>query len=135
MKTRQPTVNGVTPLLIRKVSRGIKPVSILMKQISDQCNKLSHMSSQMMATSVQKEFSFMNDPEYICENGSGSLQYEKKGLSNFNLNLTPSLKQYQNLQETIKDNEDKNENFHEKKVGFEKRERCKHLSREVGISV
>ncbi|XP_076684999.1 uncharacterized protein LOC143377532 isoform X2 [Andrena cerasifolii] len=115
MKTRQPTVNGVTPLLIRKVSRGIKPVSILMKQITDQCSKLSHMSSQMMATSVQKEFSFMNDPEYLCENGSGSLQYEKKGLSTFNLKLTPSLKQCQNLQETIKDNEDKNENFHEKK--------------------
>lgn len=34
MKTRQPITNDVTPLLIRKVSRGMKPMSILLDQMN-----------------------------------------------------------------------------------------------------
>lgn len=33
MKTKQPNITGITPLLIRKVSRGLEPVSTLMKQM------------------------------------------------------------------------------------------------------
>ncbi|XP_035736755.1 uncharacterized protein LOC118448080 isoform X2 [Vespa mandarinia] len=33
MKTKQPNITGVTPLLIRKVSKGLEPVSTLMKQM------------------------------------------------------------------------------------------------------
>ncbi|XP_015603914.1 uncharacterized protein LOC107271884 [Cephus cinctus] len=38
MKTR-PMANGITPLLIRKVSKGMKPVSSLFDQINDQYRK------------------------------------------------------------------------------------------------
>lgn len=34
MKTRQPITNDVTPLLISKVSRGMKPMSILLNQMN-----------------------------------------------------------------------------------------------------
>ncbi|XP_076639319.1 uncharacterized protein LOC143351556 isoform X2 [Colletes latitarsis] len=102
MKTRQPTVNGMTPLLIRKVSRGIKPVSTLMERISSQYNKLPDMNSQMISAFVQ-ENSFMNGPGNFFENDSVSLHYEKERLRNLNLNLKSSIKQYQNVQETIVD--------------------------------
>ncbi|XP_012275324.1 putative leucine-rich repeat-containing protein DDB_G0290503 isoform X2 [Orussus abietinus] len=37
MKTRQPLVSGITPLLIRKVSKGMKPMSMLLDQMN-RCN-------------------------------------------------------------------------------------------------
>ncbi|XP_043254024.1 uncharacterized protein LOC122398335 [Colletes gigas] len=103
MKTRQPTVNGMTPLLIRKVSRGIKPVSTLMEQISSHCNKLPDINSQMISAFVRQENSFMNGPGNFFENDSVSLHYEKERLRNLNLNLKSSIKRYQNVQETIVD--------------------------------
>ncbi|XP_076181218.1 uncharacterized protein LOC143153667 isoform X3 [Ptiloglossa arizonensis] len=68
MKTRQPTVNGITPLLIRKVSRGIKPVSTLMKQINNQCNKLPHTNTEIVNEFVQKENSFISGSDNLFEN-------------------------------------------------------------------
>ncbi|RLU19452.1 hypothetical protein DMN91_008009 [Ooceraea biroi] len=50
MKTRQPIADNLTPLLIRKVSRGVKPASILLEQISrhdDEKSSLLDVSSQI----------------------------------------------------------------------------------------
>jgi len=47
MKTSQSITNDITPL-IRKVSRGMKPISILLEQINGHCEKsVSDASSQM----------------------------------------------------------------------------------------
>lgn len=40
MKTRQPSMHGITPVLIRKLSKGIKPVSYLLDQINYQQEEL-----------------------------------------------------------------------------------------------
>ncbi|XP_011690061.1 PREDICTED: uncharacterized protein LOC105451365 isoform X3 [Wasmannia auropunctata] len=50
MKTRQPIASDVTPLLLRKVSRGMRPVSVLLDQINYE-GSISHVSSQMTGTS------------------------------------------------------------------------------------
>lgn len=41
MKTRHPATSGITPLLIRKVSKGDQPVFTLLNRINDQCQKSS----------------------------------------------------------------------------------------------
>ncbi|KAG7199079.1 hypothetical protein KM043_017977 [Ampulex compressa] len=71
MKTRQPTMNGTSPLspiLIRKVSRGIKPVSTLIEQIRDHHDKsYADMYHEMENLSGQKESVGMNQapaPKY-----------------------------------------------------------------------
>lgn len=51
MKTRQPIANDVTPLLIRKVSRGMRPVSILLDQMNGHCEgSVADTSLQMTET-------------------------------------------------------------------------------------
>ncbi|XP_036143117.1 uncharacterized protein LOC105838113 [Monomorium pharaonis] len=51
MKTRQPNISGVTPLLIRKVSQGIRPMSILLDQINGHYEgSVLNVSSQMSGT-------------------------------------------------------------------------------------
>ncbi|XP_015438353.1 PREDICTED: centrosomal protein of 57 kDa-like [Dufourea novaeangliae] len=87
MKTRHPTVNGVTPLLIRKVSRGMKPVSTLMGQISNHNNKLPGVNSQMINTFLHKANSFLTEPFNVFENESVSLSYDIKALRNLNVNV------------------------------------------------
>lgn len=39
MKTKQPITNDIAPLLIRKVSKGVKPVSNLMQRINELSEK------------------------------------------------------------------------------------------------
>lgn len=49
MKTSQSFANDITPSLIRKVSRGMKPMSILLEQINVHCEKsVPDASSQMV---------------------------------------------------------------------------------------
>ncbi|XP_012216078.2 putative leucine-rich repeat-containing protein DDB_G0290503 [Linepithema humile] len=49
MKTSQSIANDITPSLIRKVSRGMKPMSILLEQINGHCEKsVPEASSQMV---------------------------------------------------------------------------------------
>ncbi|XP_014613692.1 PREDICTED: uncharacterized protein LOC106792079 isoform X1 [Polistes canadensis] len=45
MKTRQPNTTGITPLLIRKVSRGLEPVSTLMNQMVVEMGNDHHIVS------------------------------------------------------------------------------------------
>ncbi|XP_015178826.1 PREDICTED: uncharacterized protein LOC107067659 [Polistes dominula] len=45
MKTRQPNTTGITPLLIRKVSRGLEPVSTLMNQMVIEMGNDHHIVS------------------------------------------------------------------------------------------
>lgn len=116
MKTRQTATTGITPLLIRKISRGMKPASILIEQINDQQSKLSHMNSQMnsqMNAHIQKENLFMGKGEHLLENENMFL----KGVSNVNLNVNikSSLEQYQNIQQKINGDINKYENLHKKK--------------------
>ncbi|XP_012056612.1 PREDICTED: uncharacterized protein LOC105619703 [Atta cephalotes] len=47
MKTRQPIANDVTPLLIHKISRGMKPMSILLSQMYGHEGSIPNVSSQM----------------------------------------------------------------------------------------
>ncbi|KYQ57596.1 hypothetical protein ALC60_03558 [Trachymyrmex zeteki] len=48
MKMRQPIASSVTPLLIRKVSRGMRPMSVLLGQMNGHCEgSVPNMSSQM----------------------------------------------------------------------------------------
>ncbi|XP_054014000.1 uncharacterized protein LOC128895436 [Hylaeus anthracinus] len=116
MKTRQPSVNGITPLLIRKVSRGIRPVSTLMEQMSNRFNKLPQINSQMTNTFIQKENTFTNGSDNLFENENVSLHYEKTQLRNLNLNLNSSIRQYENLQQTaITDDKTTYENFNKEK--------------------
>jgi len=83
MKTRQPTTNDVTPLLIRKVSRGIRPVSILLDQMNGHYEGLvSNMSSQRIGfNSGENEMPKMStNAEMISEkenNVSKQLRKEK----------------------------------------------------------
>lgn len=106
MKTRQSTVNGITPLLIRKLSRGMKPVSPFMEQMNDQYNKLPPMNSQLINTFVHKANSFLNEPFNLFENESVSLTYGTKTLNNFDLNAN-----LMNMEETAIDDKIEHENF------------------------
>ncbi|XP_018349331.1 PREDICTED: uncharacterized protein LOC108752761 isoform X2 [Trachymyrmex septentrionalis] len=48
MKTRQPPASDITPLLIRKVSRGMRPMSVLLGQMNGHYEgSVPNMSSQM----------------------------------------------------------------------------------------
>ncbi|KYN05777.1 hypothetical protein ALC62_03256, partial [Cyphomyrmex costatus] len=47
MKTRQPIASDVAPLLIRKVSRGMRPISVLLDQMNYE-GSVSNVSSQMI---------------------------------------------------------------------------------------
>ncbi|XP_076662260.1 uncharacterized protein LOC143365718 [Halictus rubicundus] len=85
MKTRQPTVNTIAPLLIRKVG-ATKPMSTFMGQMNDPI-KLSQMNSQVINTLVHKANSFLSEPFNVFGNESISLSYGAKTLRNFNLNL------------------------------------------------
>lgn len=84
MKSRQSAANGITPLLIRKISRGIKPASILMEQMSDQQSKLSYMNSRLNNTHMRSENLFTNSDEHSLENDNGYLKYNRKAVSNLN---------------------------------------------------
>jgi len=83
MKTRQPNTNDVTPLLIRKVSRGIRPVSVLLDQMNGHCEGLvSNVNSQRTGfNSGENEMPKMStDTEMISEkenNVSKQLRKEK----------------------------------------------------------
>ncbi|KOC70758.1 hypothetical protein WH47_06798, partial [Habropoda laboriosa] len=77
MKNRQSAGSGITPVLIRKISRGMKPVSILMEQINNQQSKLSHVNSRMTNIHMQKENLFMNKCEQL-ENENVFLKYDRK---------------------------------------------------------
>lgn len=114
MKTRHIAATGATSLLIRKISRGMNPASILTEQINQQ-SKLSHMNSRMNDIHVQKENLFMNKGDHLLENENMLLKYNRKGMSNLNLNLKSTIKQYQRLPKEISNSENKFEN-HEKKV-------------------
>ncbi|CAK9817405.1 hypothetical protein ANTPLA_LOCUS9365 [Anthophora plagiata] len=59
MKTRQSATSGITPVLIRKISRGMKPVSILMEQINNQQGKVSHVNSRLTNIHMQNENVFL----------------------------------------------------------------------------
>ncbi|CAK9802560.1 hypothetical protein ANTQUA_LOCUS3377 [Anthophora quadrimaculata] len=59
MKTRQSATSGITPVLIRKISRGMKPVSILMEQIHNQQGKVSHVNSRLTNIHMQNENVFL----------------------------------------------------------------------------
>lgn len=51
MKTRQPIANDVTPSLIRKVSRGMRPMSLLLDQMNGHYEgSVLDMNSQMTGT-------------------------------------------------------------------------------------
>lgn len=69
MKTRQPIANDVTPLLIRKVSRGMRPVSILLDQMN------GHYEGSVADASLQMTETF----------NSGENLARDKRLSVFNL--------------------------------------------------
>ncbi|CAL7942904.1 unnamed protein product [Xylocopa violacea] len=97
MKTRHSTGNGIAPLLIRKISRGMKPVSILMEQMSNQQSKLSHMNSQVSSTRMQKECLLTNKNGQLLENPNMLLNYDEKELSTLNVNLKSSIDQYRDL--------------------------------------
>lgn len=71
MKTRQPVANDITPLLIRKVSRGMKPMSILLEQMNDY--------SQRSALNINSHLSG------IVNNSDSSNVKRDKKLSVFNL--------------------------------------------------
>ncbi|XP_078039818.1 uncharacterized protein LOC144471548 [Augochlora pura] len=86
MKTRQPTVNGIAPLLIHKVSKATKPVPALMGQTNEQL-KLSQMNSQMINSLVHKANSFLSEPFNVFGNESVSLSYGGRTLGNFNLDV------------------------------------------------
>jgi len=81
MKTRQPTTNDVTPLLIRKVSRGIRPVSVLLDQMNGHYEGLvSNVSSQRTGFNIGEMPKMSNDAEMISEkenNVSKQLRKEK----------------------------------------------------------
>ncbi|KAI4502582.1 hypothetical protein M0802_002494 [Mischocyttarus mexicanus] len=47
MKTRQPNATGITPLLIRKVSKGLEPVSTLMNQMIVEMENDHHIVSTL----------------------------------------------------------------------------------------
>ncbi|XP_029162109.1 uncharacterized protein LOC114933677 [Nylanderia fulva] len=64
MKTRQPIANDITPLLIRKVSRGIKPMSILLEQMNDY--------SQKSALNINSHLSVFNNSK------SSNIKRDKK---------------------------------------------------------
>jgi hypothetical protein len=68
MKTKQPVVNNITPLLIRKVNRGMRP-SIILEQINDEKSFLN-VNSQITG--------IFNNRENLCDN-------RDKKLSIFNL--------------------------------------------------
>ncbi|KAK9299309.1 hypothetical protein QLX08_007659 [Tetragonisca angustula] len=113
MKTRQIAATGATSL-IRKISRGMKPASILIEQINDQQSKLPHMNSRMNDIHVQKENLFMNKGDHLLENENMLLKYNRKGMSNLNVNLKSTIEQYQSLPKEISNSENKFEN-HKKK--------------------
>lgn len=121
MKTKQPTISGITPLLIRKVSRGMKPVSLLMEQMNDQCNKLSYVNSRMNGMHMQKENSFINQNDNLLENENVSLKYNKKRLNDLNINLKSTIKHYQDIQEMVKGSAYTYENYHMEKVCLKKK--------------
>ncbi|XP_076753315.1 uncharacterized protein LOC143424842 [Xylocopa sonorina] len=101
MKTRHSTGNAIAPLFIRKISRGMKPVSILMEQISNQQSKLSRMNTQISSTRIQKECLFTNKNGQLLEDPNMLLNCDEKGLSTLNVNLKSSIEKYQDLhQET-----------------------------------
>lgn len=114
MKTKQPTISGITPLLIRKVSRGMKPVSTLMEQMNEY-SKLSRMNSHVNGIHTQNKNLFINRDNNFLENESVSSKYDKKRLNNLNINLKSPIKQYQNIQEMIKGYANMYENYHKKK--------------------
>lgn len=116
MKTRQIAATGVTPLLIRKISRGMKPASVLVEQKNNQQSKLSHINSQMNNIHIQKENLFMSKGDHLLENENMFLKYDRKGVSNLNVNLKSNIEQYQNLQKGINGSVNKYGNFHKKKV-------------------
>ena len=111
MKTRQIAATEATPLLIRKISRGMKPASILIEQINDQQSKLSHMNCQTNDMYVQKESLLMNKGDHLLVN-ENVLKYNRKGTSNLNVNLKSTIEEYP---KEIGNNENKYEN-HKKKV-------------------
>ncbi|XP_034189466.2 uncharacterized protein LOC117608442 [Osmia lignaria lignaria] len=115
MKTKQPTISGITPLLIRKVSRGMKPVSLLMEQMNDQCSKLSYVNTRMNGMHMQKENSFVNQNDNLLENENASLKYNKKRLNDLNINLKSTIKRYQDIQEMVKGSAYTYENYHTEK--------------------
>ncbi|XP_071857875.1 uncharacterized protein isoform X1 [Bombus fervidus] len=115
MKTRQIAATGVTPLLIRKISRGMKPASVLIEQINNQQSKLSHINSQMNNIHIQKENLFMSKGDHLLENENMFLKYDRKGVSNLNVNLKSNIEQYQSLQKGINSSVNKYGNFHKKK--------------------
>ncbi|XP_076229039.1 uncharacterized protein LOC116430798 [Nomia melanderi] len=106
MKTRQSTLNGITPLLIRKLSRGMKPVSPFTDQMNDQYTKLPPMNSRLINTFVHKANSFLNEPFNLFENESVSLTYGAKTLNNFNLNVNLT-----NMEETAINGKIEHESF------------------------
>ncbi|CAD1479002.1 unnamed protein product, partial [Heterotrigona itama] len=114
MKTRQISATGATPLLIRKISRGMKPASILIEQINDQQSKLPHMNSRMDDMHAQKENLFMNKGDRLLENENMLLKYNRKGMSNLDVNSKSTIEQYQSLPKEISNNENKYED-HKKK--------------------
>ncbi|XP_012149373.2 uncharacterized protein LOC100877114 isoform X2 [Megachile rotundata] len=111
MKTKQPTINGITPLLIRKVSKGMKPVSTLMEQMNEY-SKLSRINSHVNGIHMQNKSLFINRDNNFLENESVSSKYDKKRL---NANLKSPIKEYQNIREMIKGYANMYENYHKRK--------------------
>ncbi|XP_043668762.1 uncharacterized protein LOC122629430 [Vespula pensylvanica] len=58
MKTKQPNITGVTPLLIRKVSRGLEPVSTLVKQMVVESEDLSMENNCHAISAVENKCSY-----------------------------------------------------------------------------
>ncbi|XP_026670363.1 uncharacterized protein LOC108626027 [Ceratina calcarata] len=87
MKTKQPVAPGITPLLIRKISRGMRPPTFLVDQMNHnhRC-KMSHMSNPQIQN--MHMHSFLQNAN-MCWND--------KRVDNYNLN--PTIEQYQNLEE------------------------------------
>ncbi|KAK2585442.1 hypothetical protein KPH14_010105 [Odynerus spinipes] len=94
IKTRQPPVTGITPLLMRKVSRGLEPVSTLMKQMVVQSQDISMEKDSCVISTLENQCSYPEEEsaKFVKQlstiesekNPEVILQNETDGFTNFN---------------------------------------------------
>jgi len=106
MKTKQPVANNITPLLIRKVNKGMKP-SILLEQINDE-KSFCNINSQITG--------IFNNRESLCDN-------RDKKLSIFNLQDMGKMQNVRtvnagNTKTISAEDNDTCKQFHQKKNDF-----------------